>query len=118
MSDTLNIFALILSPAIAVVIGETLRRRNFSKQRRLEILNDLIAYRNRVDSQEFLEALNSVILFFPKNKKIKELLGALHIATDSARKIQLLVSMIKCICDEEKFVYITEEDITKLFKKN
>jgi len=125
ISDIITINAIIFSPIIAVAIGELLRKRNFEKQKRLEILHDLIAYRDKVESNEFLRALNSLKLFFYKDDELKKLLNDLYetahkrdqgeinsIALDS-----LLVKIIKRVCDLGGFGNITEEDIKKLFKK-
>lgn len=74
----INIIAILLSPIIAVVIGELLRKRNFEKQKKLEILHDLIAYRDRPDSIEFLRALNLLRLFFSKDNELKKLVNNLY----------------------------------------
>lgn len=119
-----QIAVILISPAVAVVIGELLRKRNFKKQKRLEILNDLIAYSDKPESIEFLRALNSLKLFF-KDEKLKNLLNELRTAfqkrdkevIDSDVANQLIVKIIKKVCDLERFKNITEEDIKNLFKK-
>ena len=74
----INIIALLLSPVIAVAIGELLRKRSFEKQKRLDTLYNLVAYRYKLDSDEFLQALNSLKLLFSKNEKLQKLLDELH----------------------------------------
>jgi len=75
----INIIALLLSPVIAVAIGELLRKRNFEKQKRLDTLYNLVAYRYKLDLDEFLQALNSLKLLFSKNEKLQKLLDELHL---------------------------------------
>ena len=121
----INIIALLLSPAIAVAIGELLRKRNFEKQKRLDTLYNLVAYRYKLDSDEFLQALNSLKLLFSKNEKLQKLLDELHLtflkrnrgetSADEANK--LVVKIIKNVCELEGFKNITEEDIDNLFRR-
>ena len=121
----INIIALLLSPVIAVAIGELLRKRNFEKQKRLDTLYNLVAYRYKLDSDEFLQALNSLKLLFSKNEKLQKLLDELHLtflkrdrgetSADEANK--LVVKIIKNVCELEGFKNITEEDIDNLFKR-
>jgi len=125
ISDIVAIIAIILSPIIAVVVGELLRKRNFEKQRRLEVLHDLMAYRDKIESNEFLRALNSLRLLFSKDNELKKLLNDLYEATHKRDRgdiepqvvDNLIVKIIKHVCDLEEFRNITEEDINKLFKK-
>ena len=121
----INIIALLLSPVIAVAIGELLRKRNFEKQKRLDTLYNLVAYRYKLDSDEFLQALNSLKLLFSKNEKLQKLLDELHLtflkrdrgetSADEANK--LVVKIIKNVCELEGFKNITEEDIDNLFRR-
>ena len=121
----INIIALLLSPVIAVAIGELLRKRNFEKQKRLDTLYNLVAYRYKLDLDEFLQALNSLKLLFSKNEKLQKLLDELHLtflkrdrgetSADEANK--LVVKIIKNVCELEGFKNITEEDIDNLFKR-
>jgi len=121
----INIIALLLSPVIAVAIGELLRKRNFEKQKRLDTLYNLVAYRYKLDLDEFLQALNSLKLLFSKNEKLQKLLDELHLtflkrdrgetSADEANK--LVVKIIKNVCELEGFKNITEEDIDNLFRR-
>lgn len=125
ISDIVAIIAIILSPIIAVAIGELLRKRNFEKQRRLEVLHDLMAYRDKIESNEFLRALNSLRLLFSKDNELKKLLNDLYETTHKRDTGEvepqivdnLIVKIIKYVCDLVEFRNITEEDINKLFKK-
>lgn len=121
---TPEIVVILASPAVAVAVGELLRKRNFEKEKRLEVLYDLVAYRDKLESIEFLRALNSLKLFF-KDKELKDLLYGLR---ESFRKInkreaqpkeanQLIIKIIRRVCALEGFKRINEEDIEHLFKK-
>ncbi|KUK66616.1 MAG: hypothetical protein XD85_0097 [Parcubacteria bacterium 34_609] len=59
--DLKFIIQLLIAPLIAAVVavwvGEILRKRNFQKETRLKILHNLISYRHRVESDEFLSSL-------------------------------------------------------------
>ena len=120
----INIIAIIFSPIIAVVIGEILRKRNFEKQKRLEIIHDLMAYRDKVNSPEFLRALNSLKLFF-KDKKLRELLDKLYSSfkeRDKGKGIpgeseSLITTIIKKVCELEKFKHLSNDDIDNLFSR-
>lgn len=68
-----NIIQLFLAPLIAAIIavwiGEMLRKRNFQKETKLKLLHNLIAYRYKIESDEFLSSLNSIKLFY-NNKEL------------------------------------------------
>ena len=121
----INLIAILLSPIIAVVIGEVLRKRNFEKQKRLDALYNLVAYRYKLDSDEFLQALNSLKLLFSKDGNLQRLLNELHqtfLRRDKGEVVDnrpegLVIKIIKRVCELEGFKNIAEEDIDNLFKK-
>jgi len=122
----MNIIAIILSPLIAVIVGELLRKRNFKIQKRMEVLFYLITWRHETDSDQFLKSLNSLRLLFFKDKILKGLLDELSMIFQkrdqqgedvSNLPEQLITKIIKRICDLEGFKGIAEEDINSLFKK-
>lgn len=120
--DTLsivNIIAILLSPTIAIGIGELLRKRSFKKDKRLAVLYNLMAYRDKVESDEFLSALNSLKLFYRDESLYGltfELRKSFQIA-DLGRANALIAKIIKRTCELEKFNHISVEDIDNLFKK-
>jgi len=124
MFKIISIIAILFSPIIAITIGELLRKRNFKKQKRLEVLNDLMMNRDRLASVESLRALNSLKLFF-KDKKLSNLLGELHTAfckrdegnLESEVADKLIVRIIKRVCYLDGFKHITEQDIKNLFRE-
>ncbi|MBU4419261.1 MAG: hypothetical protein KJ594_05225 [Candidatus Omnitrophica bacterium] len=114
-----NIIAILLSPIIAIGVGELLRKRSFKKDKRLAILYNLMAYRNKVESDEFLSALNSLKLFY-QDENLYSLTFELRKsfqATDLDRANVLIAKIIKRVCELEKFNHISTEDIDNLFKK-
>jgi len=125
INENINIIAILLSPLIAVIVGELLRKRNFKKQKRLEILYNLIAYSDNTESKQFLGSLNSLKLLFSKDKILKRLLNELLITFQKRDQIKVVLStsgklitdIIKRVCDLEGFKGITKEDISNLFKK-
>ena len=121
----INVIAIILSPIIAVIIGEVLRKKNFEKLKRLDVFYNLVAYRYKVDSDEFLQALNSLKIFFAKDEALKKLINGLHVAFEKRdngeintdKSEQIIIEIIKRVCYLEGFKNITGQDISHLFKK-
>ena len=122
------IIQIFLSPLIAAVVavwvGEVLRRRNFQKESRLKILRNLIAYRHKIGSDEFLSSLNSLKLFYRDNEldnMIFELRKSFQMRDEgkvNEEKSNILIAkIIKRVCELEKFTHITIEDIDNLFKQ-
>ncbi len=115
----INIIAILLSPIIAIGFGELLRKRSFKKDKRLAVLYNLMAYRDKVDSDEFLSALNSLKLFYQDESlygSTFELRKSFQVA-DLGRANVLISKIIKRICELEKFNHISTEDVDNLFKK-
>jgi len=115
----INITAILLSPIIAIGIGELLRKRNFKKDKRLAALYNLMAYRDKVESDEFLSALNSLKLFY-YDASLYDFIFELRKSFQSAnpdRTNVLIAKIIKRICELEKFNHISTEDIDSLFRK-
>jgi len=115
----INIIAILLSPMIAIGLGELLRKRSFKKDKRLAVLYNLMAYRDKVESDEFLSALNSLKLFYRDESLYSltfELRKSFQVA-DLGRANVLTAKIIKRTCELEKFNHISVEDIDNLFKK-
>ena len=124
-----NIIQLFLAPLIAAIIavwiGEMLRKRNFQKETKLKLLHNLIAYRHKIESDEFLSSLNSIKLFY-NNKELDVMVFELRKSFEERDRGNisneesniLIAKIIKKICELEKFYHITIEDIDNLFKKN
>ncbi|MFC1638093.1 DUF6680 family protein [Patescibacteria group bacterium] len=120
-ANFLGIVAVIISPIIAVYVGETIQRNNYQRKREDKLITDLITYRNQASSSGFLGALNSIVLVFHENSKIKELVKSLHRAMmNSANQEvidQMVVELIYEIC-KYKGYGVTENEIRNSFTIN
>ena len=118
LSLIVSIIGVIISPAIAIFIGEEIRKRNYQKEREDRLLEKLIANRYGIGSSEFISALNSIDFVFSNNFKIKELVKNLHrayINKESATVAnQRIVELIYEICRYKNY-NITEYEIQNLF---
>ena len=115
----INIIAILFSPIIAIGFGELLRKRSFKRDKRLVVLYNLMAYRDKVESDEFLSALNSLKLFY-RDESLYNLTFELRKSFQVAglgRANVLIAKIIKRTCELEKFDHISVEDIDNLFKK-
>jgi len=115
----ISIIAVIVSPLIALWVGEEIRRNNYQRKREDKLLEKLIAFRYMLHSTDFLSAFNSINFVFSKNEKIKELVKDLHRArTNNKEDItvinQRIVELIYEICKYRKY-NITEYEIQNLF---
>ena len=71
--ETVNVLAIILSPAIAVLITMFLQSRKDKKNAKMNIFITLMATRNRAPSEEIVRALNMIDVIFSKDKNIRRL---------------------------------------------
>ncbi len=123
-----SIIQLFLAPLIAAIIavwvGEILRKRNFQKETRLKLLHNLVAYRHKIESDEFLSSLNSLKLFY-NDRELNNMVFELRKSfqerdrdgiVDKESNVSI-AKIIKKVCELEKFHHITIEDIDNLFKK-
>ena len=123
VNENAGILAIILSPLVAVVAGEFFRKKNFERQKRLEILDNLMAYRDKPHSEPFLKSLNSLKLFFPKDERLKKLIDDFYSSFLQKDKgevseefvIDIEIKLIKRVCDLEGFRDITGEEIKRVF---
>ena len=70
----INIFAIILSPIIAVWLSEIyLKRKVFEKEKRFEVLVDLVSYRytSKAEEKQRQRLLNSLTLLYHDDKELK-----------------------------------------------
>lgn len=117
-----DFLAIILSPIIAIVVGEKLRIRSYKKQQRDNLLCRLLRYGYqltdaRTSSQEdIVRALNEIKYRYSDNKSIKELLFA---TMDKMKKSQdaqnKFVALIQKIGQAEGYNNLSKEDIEKVF---
>lgn len=71
MSDWLNVFAIMLSPLIALQIGKILDGYSDKKRRKEEIFNTLMETRAQTVSYEHVRALNKIDVAFYEDKEVR-----------------------------------------------
>ena len=69
--QNIGIIAIIISPLIALWVGDKMRKRTDKDKEEIEVLKNLISYRHNKGSHEFLSAINRIGLIFHENEKIK-----------------------------------------------
>ena len=104
LTGILTIIAILLSPVIALIIGQKIVESRRKKDRKEEVLRKLISYRHIVHSDEFLSALNSVPIIFREDEKIKKLhkyyfLSNKNNALEGVQKANL-VALILAVCND------------------
>jgi len=72
VKQNMSIIAVLISPLIALWVGDMMRKRTEKHKEEIEVLKNLISYRHHKGSPEFLSALNRIELIFDKNEKIKQ----------------------------------------------
>ncbi|KKR31500.1 MAG: hypothetical protein UT63_C0068G0010 [Candidatus Gottesmanbacteria bacterium GW2011_GWC2_39_8] len=108
----------IVSPLFAIWISEKyIRRRNLEDAQRKQVLNDLIANRYKVDTDEFLRAFNSVIMYWGKEDIIKKLVFEYRTSSPE-KKTPILTEIIYNLCILEKITHLSREDILNIFLKS
>ncbi len=114
-----EVFAILLSPVVALWVGEIIRKRNRKEEEKYEVLKKLIAFRYQLHSPEFLSALNSIVLIFHENVKLKEMVKNLHHAYINGEKQKIIdqkiVELIFEICKVTGYD-VEEYEITNLFQ--
>lgn len=118
VKEYLGIITIIISPLIALWVGDVMRRRSEANKQEYELLKDLISYRYARGSQEFLCSLNRIGLVFNRNEKIKRLIKELWRSyVNSENRLvsnQKEVELIHEICKYKNFD-ISEFDIDNFF---
>jgi len=71
--EIVNIFAILISPVIAVLITVFLQNRKEKRALQMNIFMTLISTRNRAPSDERVRALNMIDVVFSKDKEIRKL---------------------------------------------
>lgn len=118
VKQNIGVVAVIMSPLIALWIGDVLRKRTDKNKEEIEVLKNLISYRHNKGSHEFLSALNRITLIFDKNEKIKQQVKELwrsyinkeNLAVSKQKEIELVYE----ICKYKKY-NISEFEIDNFF---
>lgn len=112
----ISILATLASPLVAIWVSETyIRRKNWNDTQRKNILGDLIANRYKVNSDQFLQAFNSIILYWGRDDCIKKLVFEFRNAPQDKKSL-ILTEIIFKICNSEGINYLSREDILNVFQ--
>ena len=115
-----SILAILLSPVIAVLVGQYLSEKRRRQERREALLRDLIENRYKVSSEGFLRAFNSIPIVFREQKRIRTLHKEYYdsVTRQDPESIQKgkMVAVILAICRELGYSKdIEESDIDNVF---
>jgi hypothetical protein len=80
-----------------------------------EVLYDLIANRYKLNTPEFLRAINSVVMLWGDEDKIKKLIFKFRTAS-VPEKSPALVEIIYQLCKMEKIKSLSREGILNIFE--
>ncbi len=103
-----ELVAIALSPVIAVAVGEWLRKRNYNKQQRDDLIRRLISYGYQMSptylsgKNEILKALNEIKYWYSSNPSIKKLTFAVMDKMQSRQDAQdVFIELIQTIARRE-----------------
>lgn len=110
--------ATLSAPIVALWIAErVIRKRNRLDDARDLLISKLVAHRGDTGSSEFLEAFNSISLYFGKNKEVRDLISDFRKAADrNLPRDEILTKLLHKLCHLQGYKHITEEDIFNLFQ--
>jgi len=116
-----ELLAIVLSPIVAIVIGEWLQTRNYKKQQRDNLLRRLLIYSYQLtpshtsSREEIIKALNEIKYRYSDNKPIKELLFIVMDIMISGKDAQnKFIALLQKIGREEGYD-LSREDVEKVF---
>lgn len=116
-----ELLVIILSPVIAVVVGEWLRKRNYNKQQRDNLVKKLIGYgyqmspTYRSEKKEILEALNEIKYWYSCNYLIKELISTVMDKMESKQDAQdIFIKLVQAVAQKEGHP-LSRSDIERVF---
>ncbi len=116
-----ELLAIVLSPVIAVVIGEWLRIRNYKKQQRDDLVCRLLSYGYQMsptyisDKGEILRALNEIKYWYSSDKSIRmQLFEVLNKMTCNQDAQNEFIALIQKIGKKEGH-HLSREDVEKVF---
>ena len=119
----IEIIAVLLSPVIAVLIGEWLRNRNYNKEKREDLIRRILKYGYQLSSaytkgrEEMLGALNEIKYWYFKYPDIKDLTFNVMNKMGEGETVQEdFISLIQKIAKKENHD-LSREDIEKVFSE-
>lgn len=121
MDFNASFIAIILSPLIAVMVGEWLRIRTYNKQQRDDLVRRLIRYGYQTSlipgaqKKDFLEALNEIKYWYSKDAPIKELTFAVMDKMQRGEYVQdSLIKLIQVVAQKEGHS-LSREEVERVF---
>lgn len=116
-----ELIVILLSPVVAVVVGEWLRKRNYQKQQQQDFLRRLISYVYQMSStyrgekDKVLEVLNETKYWYSNHRLIKEQIFKVMDKMSSGEDAQDdFIDLIQKISKKAKF-NLSKDEITKVF---
>jgi len=115
-----TLLAILLSPVIAVAIGEWLRGRNYKKQQRDDLVRRLLSYGYQMTSvasnkEDILKALNEIKYWYSRDKAIKKLTFAVMDKMTKGENAQDDFIMIIQNIGRKEGHYLSREDVERVF---
>ncbi len=111
----------ILSPVIAVAVGEWLRKRNYNKQQRDDLVKRLIGYGYQMSStyhsekKEILKALNEIKYWHSRDSFIKELIFKTMDEMESGQDAQdTFIKLVQAVAQKEGHC-LSRQDVERVF---
>ena len=103
-----ELVAIVLSPVIAVAVGEWLRKRNYNKQQRDDLTRKLISYGYQMSptyhsgKNEILEALNEIKYWYSCDTAIKKLIFTVMDKMESEQDAQdTFIELVQTVAQRE-----------------
>lgn len=117
----MELLAIILSSVIAVVVGEWLRKRNYNKQQKDNLVKKLIACGYQMsltyhsDKKDILEALNEIKYWYSHDKLVKDLIFRTMDSMELGQNAQdLFIKLVQAVAQKEGHL-LFREDIERVF---
>lgn len=120
ITNNINILAIILSPVVAVVVGELLRKRNYEKGQRDTLVKRILSYGYQMtpvhkEKDEILSALNEIKYWYSTNTQINktlfEVLDKMEKGEDSQ---EIFIKLVQMIGKKEGHI-LSKNDVVKVF---
>lgn len=92
----LVIISSLFSGILGLVISNLYHYKMEKYRMKLSILTKLMGNRHERNSKEYLEALNSIFIYFNSNKKILDVLNGMH--DNLSNQDDKLLSLVKLMC--------------------
>ncbi len=116
-----ELIAILLSPVVAVVVGEWLRKRNYQKQQHRDFLRRLISYVYQMsptyhgEKDKVLEVLNETKYWYSNHRLIKEQIFKVMDTMSGGENAQDdFIDLIKKISKKAK-LNLSKDEIIKVF---